>query len=310
MAGAMRHSVACVSAGGDCSGCSGLFAHGADINLRSPDGRTPPHLASEVGNLELARWLLNRGADVNSQEDDGSTPLHLATSHGYLEVSRILLEHHAAVNALDDQGYTPFLKASASGNPDVVQLLLDKDANAHVNDNRGSTFTALSGISWSARGYSNLTRARCGGQFPGQQRIYPPSQSFDKQKPDVVQTLFDHGAAAHIRDNSGKTALHVEASYGHLEVARILIEREAEISVRDDEGSTSLHHASQGWWEGSAEVVQILLDYGADPHIHNISGNTPLHLAPSHCHLEATLILLEHNAAVNALDDTGSTPPS
>ena len=41
----------------------------------------------------------------------------------------------------------------------------------------------------------------------------------------------------------GKTALHIAAGHGHLEVVKAILESEAEIDITDDDGDTPLHYS-------------------------------------------------------------------
>jgi ankyrin repeat protein len=114
-----------------------------------------------------------------------------------------------------------------------------------------------------------------------------------------------------VHDNRRSTPLHFAASEGHLEVARMLLERKANVNALDDDGSTPLHQASQYLWSEDpdiAQLVRLLLDDGADIHALDNSGNTPLHFAASEGHLEVARMLLELKADVNALNKEGSTP--
>ena len=56
--------------------------------------RTPLHLSSINGHLEVTRLLLDRGGDPKAKNDDG-TPLHFSSDEGHLEVTRLLLERGA-----------------------------------------------------------------------------------------------------------------------------------------------------------------------------------------------------------------------
>ena len=52
------------------------FEHGADVTAQIHDGRTPFHVASGTGQLEIARLLIDGGADRTAKNEDGETPLH------------------------------------------------------------------------------------------------------------------------------------------------------------------------------------------------------------------------------------------
>ena len=60
---------------------------GADVNKSTPGayGDTPLTLASEYGEVEAARVLLEAGADVNKRRSDGKSPLFLALEATYFD---------------------------------------------------------------------------------------------------------------------------------------------------------------------------------------------------------------------------------
>ncbi len=68
----------------------------------------------------------------------------------------------------------------------------------------------------------------------------------------------------------GATLLHVAAEYGHLAVARVLIEHGADVNARADadvfglNGHTPLFHTVNSSFNRSAPIMQLLLDAGAD----------------------------------------------
>jgi len=61
-----------------------LVECGADVSAQAEDGRTPLHLASERGHVDVAWMLVECGADVSAQAKDRSTPLHWVSLHGLL----------------------------------------------------------------------------------------------------------------------------------------------------------------------------------------------------------------------------------
>ena len=72
--------------------------------------------------------LLERGAEVDRAERTyGTTPLLIASQKGQVDAVRLLLDKGADVNraAADGPGTTPLDAASQHGHPAVVRLLLD-----------------------------------------------------------------------------------------------------------------------------------------------------------------------------------------
>ena len=55
-----------------------------------PEGRTPLHVASLEGNLEVARFLLMRGASPHVRDKHGQSPLEHAVRSGNEDVIRLL----------------------------------------------------------------------------------------------------------------------------------------------------------------------------------------------------------------------------
>ena len=61
---------------------------------------TPLHCASQIGDLEIVKHLLERGANIEAQDQDGVTPLHCASYIGHLEIVKHLLERGANTSTL------------------------------------------------------------------------------------------------------------------------------------------------------------------------------------------------------------------
>lgn len=75
------------------------------------------------------------------------------------------------------------------------------------------------------------------------------------------------------KDDFGSTPLTIAATFGKIEIAKLLIDAEADLNVTSADGSTPLHTAS---FFGHTEIVKQLLAKGADLSIRNSFGVTAL----------------------------------
>ena len=146
---------------------------GIDVNLCSPQGKTPLLLACEKGYAEIVEKLLkvggidvnngkpsplfaafegnhieivdmligHPGIDVNMSDRNGNSPLFTACERGLDKVVEKLLRVEGIdVNKKNSGGGTPFGVACCDGRTSCVRLLLkDARVNVNVNDNFGST---------------------------------------------------------------------------------------------------------------------------------------------------------------------------
>ena len=72
-----------------------------------------------------------------------------------------------------------------------------------------------------------------------------------------------------VKDHFGMTALHRACVFGHVDTARLLIEKGASVNERNKIGWTSLHYATAN---DRVEVAKLLLFHGADCSILNNDG--------------------------------------
>lgn len=73
------------------------------MKLFSKEEQTPLHVASRLGNTDIAMLLLQHGASIDAPTKDLYTPLHIAAKEGQDEVLDDLLR-----NVIDSYGFCNF----------------------------------------------------------------------------------------------------------------------------------------------------------------------------------------------------------
>lgn len=205
------------------SAISSQIAAGRDPNYRMPGGKTPLMVAAKIGDLELVRLLLSRGADINATTQNGGTPLMFSAIPGNLDIVRLLIERGADVNAVAHFNWTALMVASAKGHDDVIRVLLENGANANVADVYGWT---------------------------------PLMRAVETNRYAAVAVFMESGdVRLDAVDETGATALHHAVAGGHLEIARLLLEKGASIRAENAQGLTPMDVARR---KSQEEMVRLL----------------------------------------------------
>ena len=347
-----------------------IAANSSDVNnnVNSRGGRhtTPLHAASVKRHLKVASLLLKNGADPNSHDHFGKTPLYKASRGGQLvtvesslEIARLLVNSGADVNFTGDNGWTPLHAAAQSGQRDLAELLLECGATLDIGDKDDDT--PLHEACWDGRLEVSRFLLDRGSDmnFRNKSGLIPLHSASRYGHLDVVQLLLDRGCDVNVRTTRdashhgpvgdrgadpeayGQTPMHLAAASGHLDIAKLLVERGANIELQNDNQETPLDHAAengflditrfliergatvftrnnQGWtpfhkasYCGHLHIVKFLLEsleYGDDVDIRRGNEETPLYLAFSNGKLDVARFLIEHGADIHAKDDKGSNP--
>jgi len=106
------------------------------VKKKDDNGNTPLHIASLIGNAEVARILVVAGADINVKNKIGVAPIHLA-SESSPELVKFLLNNQADINLKDDEGDTPLHWAYKSGNTEIVSQLISLGADQEIKNKQG-----------------------------------------------------------------------------------------------------------------------------------------------------------------------------
>lgn len=192
--------------------------------------------------------------------------VHAAGEANAPDVLEALLDAGADVHATNDEGRTALHDALEYGHHAVEALLLARGAHQDV------CIAAIRGDLDALRARLDEDAARANDRTTG---LSPLGWASYGNQPEAARTLLDAGAR--LDDDE----LFCAAQCGHVEVARVLVERGADPNGRAGERRlTPLHVAAELRFTCDASAfVDTLLELGADPSLTTADGETPLAVA-------------------------------
>ena len=111
-----------------------------NIDAKDTSGWSALHHASNHGQKEIVKMLLQAGADANiADRKNEETAIHLASSLGYRQIVELLLDFGAHPNAVTKCRKTALIIAIANNHLPIVNLLLFRGANIEFVDSNGLT---------------------------------------------------------------------------------------------------------------------------------------------------------------------------
>jgi ankyrin repeat protein len=242
---------------GDAAAVQLLLDAEVDPNVRNDAGATA--LMWAVTDLTKTRLLLEHGAEVNVKSDDRRTPLMIASGiPGTAPVVALLLEHGADMSAkapglIGDT--TPLTEAIYTGDEPVFRLLLDRGAD--VNASGPVTLALALGTGCTPCVDALLKKTNPAFVTPALAISSPPFG------PALFGSLLlDHGADLNAKDDEGRTMLMLVAASQAMPLKSIeaLIARGADVNATSAHGETA---ASLAQRHGHTAVVDLLTKAGA-----------------------------------------------
>ncbi|KDR22440.1 Ankyrin repeat and FYVE domain-containing protein 1, partial [Zootermopsis nevadensis] len=244
------------------------------------DQASPLHLCCQWGLETVVQTLVEHGAAINSRDAEGKTPLHVAIQNQHPAIITLLLCHpgiHLSIR--DKSGLTPFATALTYRNNKAAQAILDKlPTAAEQYDNKGRNFLhmAIQNKDMESVLFLLSIHVDVNSRVQDASQTPPLHLAAASGSEMLVRSLLLAGARADDRDAHRRTALHVATAAGHAAVVSALIQNGSDFDAIDSERDNALHIATR---EGHLSVARALLtESRLDAEAMNIKGRNPLHV--------------------------------
>ncbi|XP_020711715.2 rabankyrin-5 isoform X2 [Athalia rosae] len=245
----------------------------------SKDNCSPLHLCCQWGLEQVVQTLVEHGANVNSRDAEDKTPVHVAIQNHHAQIICLLLCHpHIDLSLRDKRGLSPFATALTVRNHKAAQVILERlPTAAEQVDNKGRNFLhkAIQQNDLESVLFLLSIQVDVNSRVQDVTQTPPLHLAAESGNEMLVRSLVLAGARINDTDAHRNTALHAAARAGHAPVISALIQNNINFDAINADGDNALHVAVR---EGHIAVVRSLLtECSLDAETINLKGRNPLH---------------------------------
>jgi len=247
-----------------------LCDRGANINIQNSDGITPLYqslLCEDAPmRMRLIKTFIGLGSDANLRQLEGYTALIYASQYGQSDVVKLLLEKKEKlcidVNAANYLGHTSLFSSVFSGHTSIVQLLVDHGADVNMVKNKEKRVPLMVACQEGRVKEFSILMSK-GANYKalddtGFTALHFAANSGNIECMNVLLGL--EGVSINLACEQGYTPLIRAAMNGHGRSVEILLSAGANVRPKCSQGNNAIQWALM---RGHTNVARILMN--ADP---------------------------------------------
>lgn len=284
-----------------------LLDEGISVDTQGNEGVTALQYAAANGDNDMLQLLLSYGASVDLPNEYGWTPLMHAAFYGFDSTINILLNHKAKVNSRNKFGVRPLVIASWNGHFSTVLLLLEMGAivDTQISDDHISECELTSLMASVLQGHDMivqilLKRGVCTNQVVAATGITPLMMSACSGQKQMVDLLIEHGAQVNATDICNRNALDIAMMLGKTEVEEYLRNKTITKVFMDMKVVVEVLKAIKN--DDIIALQKLLKDDPSLCNCHLDDGATPLMYSAMFGHLHIVQMLIKYGAELDKQD--------
>lgn len=210
-----------------------LLDRHVNVNETGFTEKTALYHAAEQDDLEAVQLLLQAGADPNHHNEYDEMAIHFAARHGNVPMIKLLAERGSDLDFIGEDFENPIVAAISKGHTQAAETLLECGASIWA-EYEGTRATALH----VATKHNNIKIV---------EKILGDASLIDDPE--------ERSRYINTRNRKYKTALHLAAETGKLEIVKKLVEAGASTVILDREGQTPILAAAR---KGQIQICEYL----------------------------------------------------
>jgi len=217
--------------------------------------------AAARGDVAEVKKLVN-GHSPNAADYDSRTPLHIASSRGQVDVIKILIDSKAQIDCVDHFGRTPLMEACRQRQMAAAKLLHENGAMLGFEKDFEPRVSSVISIdsadlrdSQASLNFDSEPAPEVMDKFAEAAELCAAAS--DPQQLWFLTSLLKFRADANAGDYDRRTPLHLACASGNHAAVEVLIQEESiNMSCRDNFGRTPLMEAVRHGNENCARLLQ------------------------------------------------------
>ena len=238
-------------------------------------GADPIVMAGVGGSVEIFNKLVNIGFDPMQRNKYGQTTLHMALMNGKEELAFCIMKQYPAlIHMTGKSAWSALHYASQGGSVTLLRHLIDIGLDTRYVDKTGCPILHIACL--------------C------------------RQEDAVIYLTQHHNYLLNIKDNYGRTAMHLASGGGNVEIFKHLVNAGLDVHDRNNDMGNMLHRACCG---RNHEMIEYLLQHYSDDMIHPTTnfGWYPFHTAAQYGNDDILRLFIQHNVDIRKVTSQGES---